>query len=227
MAFLSSYWLRSTGDTTHQCLLVWFALCVFRIHSSWESKAETLGLQWAPAVEIASPEHVEKWEEMRTCGGHPQCRSPAVEDTSKGKEPPVGLGNWSSLFGKKRTRVQAVSPPPWHAHLLRAWCAAIPHKAHGPITVILLTWQCLSALANFDKCNAKLSSVQPPQAILIKEGTGRSLGYFLQPGKNNHTSDFFKWPHSWVFFFFSSLTYSPIVRWIFIGSYVKNCPLEA
>lgn len=138
-----------------------------------------LGRQWEPVVEIASPEHVEKWEKMRTGEGHSQCRSPAVEDKSEAKELPVGLGNWSSLFGKKRRRVQAVSPAPWYTHLLRAWCSAIPHKAHGPITFILLTWQCLSALANFDKCNAKLSSVQPPQAILIKEGTGRSLGYFL------------------------------------------------
>lgn len=60
--------------------------------------------QWELVVETASPEHVEKWEEMRTREGHPQCRSPAVEDKSEAKEPPVGLGNWSSLFGKKRTR---------------------------------------------------------------------------------------------------------------------------
>lgn len=106
-----------------------------------------------------------------------------MKDKSKAKELLMGLGNWNSLFGKKRTRVQAVSPLPWHAHLLRSWCSDIPRKAHGPFTVILFTWQCLSALANFDKCNARLNSVQPLQAILIKEGTGRSLGYCCSEGK--------------------------------------------
>lgn len=72
---------------------------------------------------------------------------------------------------------------PWRVHFLHSGGPDIPFKAQGPITIILLAWQCLSALANFDKCNAKLSSVQPPQALLIKEGAGRSLGYFCSKGK--------------------------------------------
>lgn len=147
------------------------------------------------------------WAWGKMGGGEDPRRPSTVQVTCCGRQERsqrAACGPWKlelTIWKEENERVQAVSPPPWHAHLLCAWCSAIPHKAHGPITVILLTWQCLSALANFDKCNAKLSSVQPPQAILIKEGTGRSLGYFLQPGKNNHTSDFFKWPHSWVFFF--------------------------
>lgn len=147
--------------------------------------------------------------EQGTPEGFLWCRPPNVKDKSEAKEMLMGLGNWNLLFGKKRRRVQAVSPLSWHAHLLCSWCSDIPRKAHGPFTVILLTWRCLSALANFDKCNAKLSSVQPPQAILIKEGTGRSLGYFCSEGKiitrlissNDHIHGVF------FFFLFSFLTW--------------------
>lgn len=117
------------------------------------------------------------------------------------------------MVWKRKHRVQAMSPPSQHVHRFHSWSPDIPCKAQGPITVILFTWRCLSALANFDKCNAKLSSVQPPQAVLIKEGAGRSLGYFCSEGKvitclissNDHICSF-------IFFFLNLTIRLPAVQ---------------